>query len=50
MCIAPIEASSLVKIIEPYHVAKHMRGVLFLVRLNNFDWTLGFYWSYTLFL
>ena len=26
------------------------KGVLFLVRFNNFGWTMGFYWSYTLLL
>ena len=26
------------------------QGVLFLVRFNNFDRTVGFYWSYTLLL
>ena len=32
------------------HVAKHVLGVLFLVRFNNFEWTTGFYCSYVLFL
>ena len=31
-------------------VAKHMTRVLFLVRFNNFDQTMSFYWSYTLLL
>jgi len=31
-------------------VAKHVTGVLFLVQFDNFDQTMGFYWSYTLLL
>ena len=31
-------------------VAKHVPGILFLVQFNNFDQTVGFYWSYTLLL
>ena len=32
-------------------VAKHVTGCsIFLVQFNNFDWTTGFYWSFTLLL
>ena len=36
---------------KPYAtVTKHMPGILFLVRFNNFDQTVGFYWNYMLLL